>query len=116
MSISEITEEKDASLELHLTRGGTVNQEEYFAEKINEIDQELGKFDLENDIQYASAVTNEMPIILDCMINKLAEKTKLAQPLVDTCELLSEHKRHVPFSTGNPKGGHSTHATFSSKP
>ncbi|KAF3966504.1 hypothetical protein CMV_009401 [Castanea mollissima] len=27
------------------------------------------------------------------------------QPLVDTRELLSEHKHHVPFSTGNPKGG-----------
>lgn len=43
----EVNADKEANLDRHEIRGGIVIQGEYFTEKINEINQDLKKFDLE---------------------------------------------------------------------
>nr|POE50644.1 hypothetical protein CFP56_00102 [Quercus suber] len=100
--ISEVNADKETSVEGHSIRGGLAIQGEYFVEKINEIDQELMKFDLEKG-NYGGHVTNETPIISDCLFNEVVKESRIPQTLVDTCELLSEPSHHVPLSSANPK-------------
>lgn len=98
----EVNADKEASLDRHAIRGGIVIQGEYFSEKINEINQDLKMFDLEKGNQ-GGHVTDETPIILDCLFHEAAEESRIPQTLVDTRELLSEPTHHVPLSSENPK-------------
>ncbi|KAK9984667.1 hypothetical protein SO802_034192 [Lithocarpus litseifolius] len=68
-------------------------------EKINEIDQELRKFDLEKDSHHGRAVTVEIPITTKGMVNESAKARDIKQPVAEARELSSEHTLHMSFST-----------------
>lgn len=100
MNVTEVNANK-TSLEGHLIRGGIAIQGEYFAEKINEIDKELKKFDLEKGNQ-EGYVTEEAHKISECLVNEEAAEYGIPQNLMDSCELLSETTHHVPQLSENP--------------
>nr|POE70274.1 hypothetical protein CFP56_60499 [Quercus suber] len=99
--VTEVNANK-TNLEGQSFRGGIPNQGEYFAEKINEIDKELKKFDLEKGNQ-REYVTEETHTISDCLLNEAVEISGISQNLGDTRELLSESSPHVPLLSENPK-------------
>ncbi|KAL0000754.1 hypothetical protein SO802_014535 [Lithocarpus litseifolius] len=99
--VTEVNADRDR-LEGHSIRGGIANQGEVFAEKLNEIDQELKRFDLEK-VNQGGHVTEETPIISECLFHEVTEESRIPQNLMDTRELLSEPTHHVPLSSENPK-------------
>ena len=106
----EINKETEASWDVHAIRGETMNHGEYFMEKINEIDRELSKFDLENDSHYGRAVTAEILIDPEGMVDELAKTKETEQLATEARELLSEHTlkasaNHVPITQTNPNFG-----------
>jgi len=107
---TDIEINKEASLDAHAIREETVNHREYFMEKINEIDQELRKFDLEKDSHYGRAVTAEILIDPEGMVDELAKTKETEQLATEARKLLSEHTlkasaNHVPITQTNPNFG-----------
>nr|POF10774.1 hypothetical protein CFP56_03445 [Quercus suber] len=99
--VTEVNADK-TNLEGQSFIGGIANQGEYFAERINEIDKELKKFDLEKGNQ-GEHVIEETHTISDCLLNEAVEVSGISQNLGDTRELLSEPSPYVPLLSENPK-------------
>ena len=101
--VIEFNKETNASLDLQSIGVKVGNQGEYFTEKINEIDQELRKFDLEKDTLYGEVVTAEALKSSGCRSNEVTPKVENVQPTLKSHNLLSEHAHHVLYPNKNTK-------------
>lgn len=79
------------------------NQGEYFTEKINDIDQELRKFDLEKETLSGEAVTAKALKRSRCRINEAALEVENVKLALESHDLLSEHTHHVLYLNKNTK-------------
>ena len=101
--VTEINKETDASLDLQSIGFKTRNKGEYFTEKINEIDQEFKKFDLDKDTLYGDNVTDETLKSTGCGLNEVAHEIGNKQPVLESRDLLSEPIHHVLYPNKNIK-------------
>ena len=101
--VTEINKETDASLDLQSIGFTAGNKGEYFTEKINEIDEELRKFELDKDTLNGDNITDETPKSQGCGINEVAHEVGNEKPVLESRDLLSEPIHHVLYPNKNTK-------------
>ena len=84
-------------------RGGAVNRGDYFNDKINEIDSELGKFVLKKDSNCRIAMNVETDSTEDCITKDCGEISIQSQIGFEARADLNEHNHHVANIEENPK-------------
>ena len=104
MEVTKLSAVMGGNAESIQQKGGAVNRGDYFNDKINEIDSELGKFELK-DSNCGIAVNVETDSTEDCITKDYGEISIQSQTGLETCADLNEHNHHVANIEENPKKG-----------
>ena len=103
MEVTKLSVVMGGNAESIQQRGGSVNRGDYFNDKINGIDFELGKFELKKDSNCGIAVNVEIDSTEDCITKDCGEISIQSQTGLEACADLNEHNHHVANIEENPR-------------